>query len=212
MIARCAALLLSVLLAACATPSVPPSFRLDSSKSDGVVSGSLSYDGRYSGYRVLYRRFPDGKPERFEIGESMVLIPTVPQWDFKEANLSGNVFAASLPAGEYEVFAWSVGSGYSRVNPTAPFSIRFRVEPGKMVYLGSFHFQQTSSMGLAVTGVSVSYLDRIERDLAMIKKKYPGLGDAPVAYAIGVGTNEQQLGGRSSNTITVPIFIPVGTR
>jgi hypothetical protein len=202
--------LTALLVAACATPNVSQDYRLNPSSNDGVVMGSVTYSGRYSGYSVEFRQVPTGQTGRFQTGESVALIPQVPKGDFGSAAPRGTVFAAALAAGDYEIYEWKVGSGYANVRSTAPFSIRFKVEPGKLVYLGNFHFTQTSGMGLMVTGAMLSYAEKHERDIAAFKAKFPALAEFPIAYAVAPGTNEEWLGGRSSTTITVPVFVPIG--
>lgn len=206
---RSLALTFVVLLAACATPNVEQDFRLNPASNEGVVAGSVTYSGRYSGYSVRYRHLPSGTSGKFETGQGVALIPYVPKGDFNDATLRGNVFAAALPAGDYEIFRWSVGSGAANVGPTVPFSIRFRVEPGKMVYLGNFHFTQTSSMGLTVTGATVTYRESIDRDLPIMKAKFPAFADVPIGYSIPRGTSQENVGGQFTTTITVPVFVPL---
>ena len=203
-------LLLAVaVLSACATPDVGSDYKLRTNSNEGVVAGSVTYNGRFSGYGVLYHQLPSGVSGRFETGQAMLIIPYIPKGDFDDDELKGTVFASALPAGDYEIFAWHVGSGPVHVRSTAPFSIRFRVEPGKAVYLGNFHFTQTDSMGLTVTGAKLTYRDAAQRDLPMIKKKFPMFVDESIAYAAPPGINQDNLGEQFRTQIDLPVFIPV---
>lgn len=200
---------LTLLLAACATANVNPEYRLKADAAEGVITGSVSYSGRYSGYRVYYRRVGGEELGYFEIGTGNALLPIVEKGDFAIRGLRGTVFAAQLPAGEYEMHRWIVSSGASTVTSTVPFSISFTVDSGKLVYLGNFHFTTTSTMGLTVTGARLSHRDAVERDLPVFQKKFPGLAETPMAYAIEKGAERNNVGGSSFARIVIPIYVPV---
>lgn len=201
------AVTLTAALSACAAQSITQDYTLTAEAREGVVTGSVSYSGRYSGYYVHYRQLPGGVRGEFSFGSSVAVVPD--KGDFSEPGLRGSVFAKALPPGEYEVYRWSVGSGYATVASTEPFSIRFTVEPGKLVYLGNFHFIKTSSLGLTVTGAKLSYKEEIASDLPIFKRKFPALADTPVAYAAAAGTARDDLGGASETHMTTRVFIPV---
>jgi len=202
--------LIGMLLAtACATKSVKSDYVPASESGKGVVSGSITYDGHYAGYRVWYRQIPEGESGFFEWGKGKILIPYFPSGDFEDQDVKGAIFAAELPAGTYELYRWSVECGAARITPTQPFSVRFTVEPGRAVYTGNFHFVETANLGLTVTAVDVTYSDAHERDLNKLKSKYPGFGRTPVAYAVAPGTSIEKIGGSTNTMITLPIVVPV---
>lgn len=200
---------LSFILGACATPDVASDYKIDRESKQGVVTGSVSYVGRPSGYRVYFRQIPGGYSGSFGTGAASTLLPFSEKGDFNDQHGLGTVFAAALPPGEYEIFSWAVASGYANVRSTVPFSIRFTVEPGKLVYLGNFQFRQTAGLGLTVTGATVSYREAIARDIPVFKRKFPGLSETPIAYAVEAGMNRSDLGGQSATIMTIPIFLPV---
>jgi hypothetical protein len=194
-------------LGSCAATNVGSDYKVTPQSSEGVVTGSVTYGGDYSAYRVHYRQVGGGKSGTFQTGAAMVLLPVPDPGDFQGGG-RGTVFAAALPPGEYEVYRWTLGSGYASASSTAPFSIRFSVEPGKLVYLGNFHFVQTSRMGLTVTGARLVYRDALARDLPVLKRKFPGLAETPVARAVDPATVVTDLGGNSDVRISVPVFVP----
>ncbi|HEY6382939.1 MAG TPA: hypothetical protein VIY07_14175 [Pseudolabrys sp.] len=175
----------------------------------GVVTGSITYAGSFSGYSVLYRALTGADAGRIQTGQGALLIPYIPKGDVSLLGTRGELFAVELPAGEYEFYSWSVGSGFADVRPTSPFSVTFIVIPGKVMYVGNFHFRQTASMGLTVTGVQVDYVDRAERDLPLLSKKYPTLAAAGIDVGLERGAAYEQLGGPHATTITIPVPIPV---
>lgn len=197
------------LLGACATPNIGKDYVLDEKSGKGVVVGSITYAGGYSGYRVSYRQMPNGPRGFFETGKGVVLIPYFPKGDFEDQELKGNLFVAELPPGEYEMFTWTISSGPATVTASVPFSVSFRVEPGKAVYLGNFEFTQTASFGLTVTGAALTYRESAERDMAVFRRKYPRLSEVPVSSSIERGAIYYQLGGEYRTTIVIPINIPV---
>lgn len=198
-----------LLLSGCASTDVAKDYRLGPDSKVGVVTGSVSYSGRFSGYGVFYRQLPSGASGTFETGSSMALLPFPDKGDFDQKDLSGTVFAAALPPGDYEIYSWSVGSGPATVEPTMPFSIRFKVESGRLVYLGNFHFRQTAGMGLTVTGVNVSYRDSATRDLPIFRTKFPNLASASISSSVATGFEQQNLGGPAAATIQLPLPVPV---
>jgi hypothetical protein len=196
----------TLVLFGCATQSVDSSYVLNSQSGDGVITGSISYAGRFSGYGIFYKNLATGETGRLQIGESQALLPPRKS-EFEDPHVVGMVFAVKLPAGDYEVFRWTVGSGIANVSSIAPFEIKFKVEPGKLAYIGSFQFKQTSSLGLTVTGVNLAYKDAASRDLTIMRKKFPNLAIVPLSSLIAEGTDIEDVGGSSTARFTSPTFI-----
>ncbi|WP_369960036.1 hypothetical protein [Pseudomonas benzenivorans] len=194
-----------LLLCGCATSNVSKDYALKEDGDVGLVIGSITYDGAYSGYAVSYHRVPSGGAGYFQSGLSNVVIPYFPVGEFESMGLSGNLVATELPAGDYVIDAWSVGSGAAAVRPTKPFSISFRVAPGKATYIGNFHFTQLSNMGLTVTGAKVDYSDKLERDSAVLKAHYSNLSSVSIASAVKPELYVTGLGGNYRTTINILI-------
>lgn len=207
------ALLLSwmvFILGACTSvESVPNNFVLDPISNKGVLIGSVTYHGTYSGYSVLFRKVGEDRASRLSIGGGTALLPpSMLDWDIKQRGLRGNVFAVELPAGDYEFFSWRVSSGYAEVRPQQDFRIPFSIFPGKAVYLGNFKFERASGLGGTVTAVDVQHNDESNRDIGILGKKYHGIDPATINTSFASNTTAHGLGGGSSATITIPI-IPV---
>lgn len=88
-------------LTACAARSVDPSYNLDASAKEGVITGSISYSGRLSGYNVHYRNLSTGDTGRIQVGEAAVLIPIRPKNDLNDRKTFGNIFAIALAPGNF---------------------------------------------------------------------------------------------------------------
>lgn len=204
-----ATLTLSLLLSACATQSVDNSYVPSEHSGRGIAIVSVTYSGRYSGYSVIYSSLDKSTTGRFQVGEAMALIPYIPKMDFETDAATGNVVAVELPAGSYEINDWHVGSGYFHLRPARPFSIRFDVAPGKAVYLGNFHFEQTGSMGLSVTGVKLAHRDETKRDIPAIARKLPNVARAPLSASVAEGKQVDNLGGGFDREIHGPAVLPL---
>jgi hypothetical protein len=197
-------------IAACTTPtaSVKSNFTLSPDTSSGLLVGSVKYSGLLSGYRVYFRGVNNNQSGYFEAGKGVMLIPVAPKSDFK--HIRGKLQVTELPPGDYEITRWGVISGYANLSQTSPFKVHFKIEAGKATYIGSFIFSVTQRMGLTVTGVNVNFEDRYKEDIAVLRKKYPKLGNTEIYMGIEPGLIKESLGGTSSTSWNMPpVFVPV---
>lgn len=209
---RALIIFITTILTACISPtaSVDKSFSLDPNSQNGLLVGSVKYKGLLSGYKVYFRGLNNNQTGYFEAGKGMLLIPILPPSDF--SNINGKLQVTELPAGDYEISRWSVSSGYANLSKTQPFSIRFKIEPGKATYIGSFLFSVTETAGLTVTGVKVDFEDRYSEDITVLKGKYPNLSNIKIFMGLEPSASKQNIGGTNSTRWNmVPVFIPVGT-
>jgi len=167
-------LLVSILLTSCSYFSHPyalkDSFLIGTQKTGAVVIsvrfpryGAFSVFPRYS-----FANAVDGKHFTMLTGDSDAVTFT---------REGGNSFIGMLefPAGEYEIYRWDLEfQGFPRwwEHSDKRFSIPFRVEPGKVNYLGE----------IAVAAYKFELRDMRERDLARAFKKHPNLKNAEVVY------------------------------
>lgn len=139
-----------------------------------------------------------------------MLIPVRLKSDFQGVN--GKLQVTELPSGKYEISRWGVTSGYVHLSQTQPFSIKFKIEPGKATYIGSFIFSVTKTLGLTVTGVKVDFQDKYAEDVAVLRKKYPNLERTDIYMGLESNLLKNDIGGESSTYWDMPaVFIPVGT-
>lgn len=193
---------LFMLISGCATRNIDEQYRPTSTNGNGIVIGSITYQGNYAEYQVVYRRRPDGPPAFVHHGESAKLIPYIPKGDFENNEPKGSLYAIELPEGDYEIYNWHVFCGAYRIAPLQEFSLPFHVQAGKVTYVGNTHFLETSKRFLAVTGVSVTQSDESARDLAVFMRKYPNFSKAQIAETIAPGTHIDRLGSATSTSVT----------
>lgn len=142
------ALLLVLVLEGCALQpkNLAQDFALSEASETGVVIGSVTYTGGYSGYSVLFKSNDRDQPLKVQTGAGATILPAWPKGDFGDIGMKGDLFAFEQPAGTYTFYSWNVSSGAAHINATAPFGISFVVKPGQAVYVGNFNFEQTRSM------------------------------------------------------------------
>lgn len=202
---------LSALLTACAVSSVKEDYALDVASNQGLLLCSLTYSPRYSSYQMFLRRVGSDERQRLQIGLPRPLIPPAMQdWDIEQRGMRGQTFAIALAPGRYEFFGWQVTSGGAVVTPSETFSILVEIAAGKATYAGNFHFEQTASIGVNVSGVNVYHVDEAERDLKVLAAKYPQVDAAGVTSMVARGFSQQRLGGDNDTQFTIPILIPMG--
>lgn len=102
-----------------------------------------------------------------------------------------------------------MGQGAAKVWSTEPTGIKFSVEAGTAIYLGNFHFKETSRFVRAITGASVALTDEATRDIPVLIKAFPSLKSNPISQSLEPGTKLESIGGKSDGKINVPIFIPL---
>ena len=189
-------LLLACFLTACATPNISSSYTPDTNSGQGVVFGSISYTGTYAIYRVYYRQLGSTTTSFFEFGDVSGL-SVMKRNDIDAPGLRGDLFAAALPAGEYEVVGWQSRTGYLSIYPREAFSIRFTIHPGEAVYLGAFHFLVKRRMALNPTVLQLNYIDEKLRDFGILLEKYPQFAKAPLTSGIPTDSRYEDVGGSS---------------
>lgn len=203
--ARIGLLVLAALLfSGYATPNVGSDYRLSEASGEGLVIGSVTYNGSVSSYKIFYRQLPTGESGFFKAGAAQ--IPPFPRNDFSGTGTGavGELFSAKLPAGRYEFFTWSIASGVAETQTTEPFSIEFVVTAGKPVYLGNFHFLPNRSLGLTVAGANVYHRQQSAQDLALFKRRYPQLAQQTVAMPWPADMPDQRIGKNYSTVVRLP--------
>lgn len=98
----------------------------------------------------------------------------------------GELVVMPMPAGEYAIHGWSIGAsgwGGQRISIAKDrLSYRFRVEPGKVVYLGNLHLVVTGDTGMTPAQFTTAKYqwtshvrDTRARDFAELPQLAPGL-------------------------------------
>jgi hypothetical protein len=184
---------MALLLTACASTGISESQKPSPDK--GVVFASVLFSGTYSENSILIRPVGDARVIRIGLGEPSILIPVLPKGDFADIGYDkmgkkGAVLAEELPPGDYEVFDWRVKTSSRTIASLRQFSIPFKVEAGKAVYLGSYSF---THRGYMIGDVKVVAEDLLARDAAIFDGKFQGYKDmekknfAPAEVQTGLG-------------------------
>lgn len=205
-------LLVVFLLGGCASSNIKNGYALDSTRGTGVVAGTITYSGNYASYRLNIASEQSTQTYRIEHGDAQPLNPVLA---FKgeainpELQRRGSAFAVELPAGTYVIRSWQVSQGPTNLWSTEPTGIKFNIEAGKAIYLGNFHFKETSRTMRAMTGASVSLSDESTRDIAALLKAFPSLTSTPITQSLQPETKIESIGGKSNRSVSIPVFIPV---
>jgi len=191
--------LLALMLTGCA--NVNSDYALDASKTVGLAVGTITYDSSVGLYNVSAvpsgRAYKQEEGRIFKVGDSM-WHPFIRMYD-DDLKARGGTFAVELPAGEYVLKRWFINQGYITYAAKSDIGITFKVEPGKSVYLGNFHFDENSE---------VSLRDRAARDLPVLRKRFRAMEAAPLAFAISSDANFDKIGGEYSRRMDSPAFVP----
>lgn len=201
-----------LVLSACAAKNISQDFTLEKSAGTGVAAGSITYDGGYAAYRLHLEKKTGGQKYMIEHGSSQTLNLSLAfkgEEPHRALGKKGSPFAVELPVGTYVVKSWQISQGMANVWSTAPTGIEFEIKPREAIYLGGFHFRETSRFGRAVTGSSVSLSDQSARDLPAIRSQFPALASVPLTQSLSTGAKLENVGGASDGKINIPIFIPV---
>jgi len=199
-------------LAGCATPNIDDKHDVRGATKTGVVSGSITYDGPDGSYRLELVSKANGEVFRVEHGSSQNLnIMQAFKGVAAHPGLKrrGSPFAVALPVGSYEIRSWHVSVGAANVSSTEPTGVVFDVQAGQAIYIGNFHFRETSRFVRLITGATVAMSDQSERDVGVIRTSFPALAEAPVTQTINPSARIDNLGGAAASRISIPIFIPV---
>jgi hypothetical protein len=103
----------------------------------------------------------------------------------------GRLAVLELPAGEYEFYQWQGDTLlWSLISPdyavySDPFAVRFTVAPGKVTYAGGLQLELPKYIppGLMVGQYRLHTVKMDERDLALLRSKYPFIAKQEIAFA-----------------------------
>jgi hypothetical protein len=204
-------LLAPCLLAACAAPNIADSFRLQEDSGAGVAVGTITYSGGYGSYRVLLESVSTKKSYTIEHGSGQTLNPVLAfrgEEPHPRLQATGSPFAVELPAGAYVLKSWRFSQGAANIWSTGATNLQFDVPAGKAVYIGNFHFIETSRFARMTTGISVTLSDQSDRDLPAVRDGFRALGQTELALSLAPGTKIENLGGGTAGRVTMPTFVP----
>ncbi|WP_372522184.1 hypothetical protein [Sulfuricaulis sp.] len=188
----------SLILVGCATPDVSKDFSLSPDSKTGLLIGSVKFHGRYSAYRVYFKGLDNKDKGYFEAGgnDAFASYFFTRGSDFHDPE--GKLQVTELTPGEYEINSWGVQSGVAHLSQTQPFSIKFKIKPGKATYIGSFIFTVTNSTMAVVTGTKVDFVDAFDEDVKVLPRLFPNLSMTDIYRGVEPGFKKENIGGASS--------------
>jgi hypothetical protein len=189
-----ATLMLLLVISGCATTTKYPKIFDYKNSQNGIVYGTVTYEGEYSGYRVYYKGEGENKGGWVQTGEGSTWTLPFPESFLHRYGIEGDVFAVELAPGKYTFFYWAVASGLYRFGATSHFDIEIEVLPQTLSYVGNFNFVQTMSKGWAVTMADVNYSDLFDRDTKYLLQKYSNFEGIAISKQIQDGYIVKNLG------------------
>jgi|GEM_PF-1017788 len=181
-------------LTSCATYSLAPQTISGFSENNTILIGSFSrrpWDRKYHGQSFFFKNSVTGRKYRISASNSFGFLGVTPV-DFKEFDTHGGIFLRELPPGDYEFYNFilvqSSGTYTKSFESKEDFSIPFTVEANKLNYIGQiklFVLTGRNIFGMILNnGGYWEVSDQIERDLPIVKDKYPTLQNSDVISII----------------------------
>lgn len=104
----------------------------------------------------------------------------------------GHLAVFALPAGDYEFYSWYGGSpiwlkhGDDYDVRSRPFSVKFTVRPGQVTYAGNLQIEMPDRIfaDYYKQEYEISVADKLERDQAVLRQKYPRLAGQSVSTSL----------------------------
>ena len=160
-------------LVGCSSNQIKNDFKFNGENEKGVMIGSITFDGKYSAYKIGYRKSDNRRLNFVQAGKAMLLLPITPETEIEKYGEKGNVFGVELEPGVYIFEMWQIDSGSISTGAPIIDKIEVVIKGGEALYVGNFHFEETKSFGLTVVGAKVFYSSKYKRDSKLIKLKYP---------------------------------------
>jgi hypothetical protein len=177
-------ILMIALLQGCATGGAVRGVATEPDKGTIVVRPTFAGFKYVNNYSLLVRKV-GSQEEAFSLGSWSMA--SEGYWTRYYDDIErGELVVMSVPAGEYEIHGWWIGaSGWGGLRHSVAkdrLSYRFRVEPGKAIYLGNVHVAVTGDTGITPAAFTTakykatsSVRDTRARDFAELPKLAPGL-------------------------------------
>ena len=175
--------------------SIEPTAKVDTTK--GILLAAVTSDGssQVMDTWFFYRRNGTIEELRLDAFGLAGLLKKPNDFAGNDSRM-GRLIAIPLEPGEYELFNWMLYvnrlGGYGYLSPkTPPPPHSFSIRAGAITYLGSLHVDTV--LGKNTFGISMAFggspdiTDQINRDLPILKRKYPNLADWPLQSSVPDG-------------------------
>jgi len=187
-----ATLVLLLVVSGCATTTKYPKMFDYKNSQNGIMYGTVTYEGEYAGYRVYYKGEGETNKGWVQTGERVSW--TFPKGFLHRYGIEGDVFAVELAPGKYTFYFWWVGMGLYLSGATSIFDIEIEVLPQTLSYFGNFNFIQTTSSRWTEPFFDVNYSDFFDRDTKYLLQKYSNFEGIAISKQIQDGYLIENLG------------------
>ena len=151
-------------LTGCAKINVQTDYQLQQDKQVGLLVMSVTHNTRAV---TLHYENMDNH------ADDVIMTSTIhDKIDFTQPK--GRLVVSELPVGKYHIYQWQTDvDGFHYTSPL--LSIPFTIEQGKAVYIGGMNINAKVIYPFMKVEYEHVIKDKSERDLALLKKKYPKL-------------------------------------
>lgn len=158
----------------CAMPNIAKDYKFDSNSPDGLLVGSITFDGYYAKYSLHILNLETNEVDHISAGGAITPFHLFdPKGNLDHLGVKGDLFAVKLKPGDYEIYSWSVAPGNGALlSSPGPFSIKLKIKPGEALYFGSVNFKQTETFGVTISSAEAFYLNQYDRDVKEFKENY----------------------------------------
>jgi hypothetical protein len=179
---------IALLVTGCAVGNIARDYGPDPKDPDGVAVVSLTRSGIGAQFNLFVS--VRGVDRRYDTRIAVTELLTPNDWScpvlgtIPEDPPCGRLAVVQLPPGMYEFYSWSGSTGSASISAGRPFSKRFTVVAGTVIYLGNVHLAIGSGGFSVQGGYQVRTADLRERDLTLLHSKYPKIAPATVLVRI----------------------------
>jgi len=179
---------IALLLTGCAASNIARDYVPDPKHPDGVAVVSLTRSGIGAQFNLFIN--VRGIDRQYDTKIVITELLTSSDWScpalgtIAEDKPCGRLAVLRLLPGSYEFYSWSGSTGSASIWPRQPFSKKFTVVAGTVVYLGNVHLAIGSSGFSVQGGYQVRTADMRDRDLPLLHRNYPKIAPDTVLVRI----------------------------
>ncbi len=151
-------------LTGCSKVNVQTDYQLQQDKPVGLLVMSVTHNTR--AVTLQYKNMDNHM-------DGAIMTSTIhDKMDFTQPK--GRLMVSELPVGKYHIYQWQTDvDGFHYTSPL--LSIPFTIEQGKAIYIGSLNINTKIIYPFMKVEYEHMIKDKSERDIALLKKKYPKL-------------------------------------
>ena len=163
------------------TLNVSKDYSLIGNEDVGLVIVSLTQSGqRIKNHNYLYRGITNKIKGSLPATNIHINNDWEPSKTSPQVAYIGRLAVIELPKGEYEFYSWKgnidIGITMWRIYSSNEFSFRFKVIPGRAVYIGNLDMYldiEKKRSDIIIRNIDIKIYDMSYRDLILLYDKYP---------------------------------------